>query len=161
MHSVENSSSRALNCIDPEIMVLRSLKAIHHFYRKLVVPSLMLSVLLGLSGMNVLPLSKGIGLSGLFIIPFCHFMIYEILIIIYSRAEFILLDEPFNGLSPVFIEEIKKHIIARSQLKGFIISDHDYEYIMGIATKNLLLFDGGIKEINDQTDLQQWGYLNS
>jgi hypothetical protein len=43
--------------------------------------------------------------------------------------------------------------------KGFIISDHDYMNILDIATRTLLLFDGGIKEINHRDELIYWKYL--
>ncbi len=83
----------------------------------------------------------------------------EIFLIIYSDADFILIDEPFNGVAPVYREEIKKHIFQQSKYKGFIISDHDYFNILDIATKTILLHDGGIKEIRHIDDLKYWGYI--
>lgn len=83
----------------------------------------------------------------------------ELHIIIFSRAKFILIDEPFNGVAPVYKEEIKDLIISESKRKGFIITDHDYRNILDIATKIILLHDGGTKEIKDQHALKDWGYL--
>jgi ABC-type multidrug transport system ATPase subunit len=83
----------------------------------------------------------------------------EIFLIIYSDADFILIDEPFNGVAPVYREEIKKHIFQQSKYKGFIISDHDYFNILDIATKTILLHDGGIKEIRHIDHLKYWGYI--
>lgn len=45
----------------------------------------------------------------------------EILLIINSKAEFILLDEPFHSLSPKIITEVKAMIKKQTQ-KGFLIS---------------------------------------
>jgi len=83
----------------------------------------------------------------------------EIFLIIYSDADFILIDEPFNGVAPVYKEEIKSLIIEQSKYKGFIISDHDYINILDITTRVILIHDGGTKELNHKDDLKYWGYL--
>jgi ABC-type lipopolysaccharide export system ATPase subunit len=83
----------------------------------------------------------------------------EIFLIIYSRAEYVLIDEPFKGIAPIYIEDIKNRIVEQSENKGFLITDHDYRNILEIATKTLLLFDGGIKEIKTKSELKDWGYL--
>ena len=44
----------------------------------------------------------------------------EIFLILYSDAKYILIDEPFNGVAPVYKEEIKKLIKTLSAKKGFI-----------------------------------------
>ncbi|MDO9511120.1 MAG: ATP-binding cassette domain-containing protein [Bacteroidales bacterium] len=83
----------------------------------------------------------------------------EIYLIIFSDAEFILIDEPFNGVAPVYKEDIKNLIREQSKNKGFIITDHDYHNIMDVSTRMILLHDGGTKEINHISDLEYWGYL--
>ena len=70
----------------------------------------------------------------------------ELLLILSSSAEYILIDEPFNGVEPLYKEEIKTNIQKYSHGKGFIITDHDYWSIVAIATKVMLLRDGSIKE---------------
>ncbi|SFH02227.1 ATP-binding cassette domain-containing protein [Pedobacter insulae] len=50
----------------------------------------------------------------------------EIFILLYGKAKFVLLDEPFNGLAPLHIELVKEGIKAAAVNKGFIITDHDY-----------------------------------
>ncbi|MDO9256460.1 MAG: ATP-binding cassette domain-containing protein [Bacteroidales bacterium] len=83
----------------------------------------------------------------------------EIFLIIYSDAKFILIDEPFNGVAPVYKEEIKSLIREQSKFKGFIISDHDYMNILDIATRVILMHDGGTKEIKGKAELNYWGYI--
>jgi ABC-type multidrug transport system ATPase subunit len=83
----------------------------------------------------------------------------EIFLIIYSDAKFILIDEPFNGIAPVYKEEIKNLILEQAEYKGFIISDHDYRNILDIATRIILLYDGGTKEIKHNDELHYWGYV--
>jgi len=85
--------------------------------------------------------------------------IVEILLMIYSKSPYILLDEPFNGVAPKNIEEIKSRIREQSKIKGIILTDHDYRDIVDVSTRILLLFDGGIKEIDNIDELQHWGYV--
>lgn len=84
----------------------------------------------------------------------------EIFLIIYSDAKFVLIDEPFNGVAPVYKDEIKSRIREQSKFKGFIISDHDYINILDIATRVILIHDGGTKEITHKDQLRYWGYLS-
>lgn len=67
----------------------------------------------------------------------------EILLIINSKAEFILLDEPFHSLSPKIIAEIKA-IIREKTEKGFLISDHQYQHVLEISHENFLLSEGNL-----------------
>ena len=85
--------------------------------------------------------------------------IIEILLMIYSKSPYILLDEPFNGVAPKNIEVIKSRIREQSKIKGIILTDHDYRNIVDVSTRILLLFDGGIKEINNLDELKHWGYV--
>jgi ABC-type lipopolysaccharide export system ATPase subunit len=48
----------------------------------------------------------------------------------------VLLDEPYNGLSPLMIEKINLLLRQDAQHKGIIITDHNYENVIAIATKN-------------------------
>ena len=70
-----------------------------------------------------------------------------------------LLDDKFNGIAPVYEEDIKKLIQEQSKNKGFIITDHDYRNILDIATKVIMIYDGGTKQIKDKSELVQWGYI--
>jgi ABC-type multidrug transport system ATPase subunit len=83
----------------------------------------------------------------------------EILLIIYSNARYVMIDEPFNGIAPIYKEEIKNRIKEQSKYKGFIITDHDYWNILDLSTKIILMHDGGTKEIKDVRDLEFWGYI--
>ena len=85
--------------------------------------------------------------------------ILEILLIIYSDARYILIDEPFNGVDPIYKESIKSMIKDQSKDKGFIITDHDYRNIIDISTRMILIHDGGTKAIRNKKDLQYWGYI--
>lgn len=80
---------------------------------------------------------------------------FEILLILYSDSEFVILDEPFNGLSPKSIEFINELIHKEKQNKGIIISDHDYRNVLSIANKIYFLNDASLKEIKDIEELKK------
>lgn len=85
--------------------------------------------------------------------------IVEILLIVHSNAEYILLDEPFNGVSPIMRDYIIEYIKKMKSSKGFIITDHDYENVLNLADKIAYLQNGFLKEINNKSELVELGYL--
>ena len=85
--------------------------------------------------------------------------ILEILLIIHSNVEFILLDEPFNGVSPIVKDYIINYLKEMKSLKGFIITDHDYESVINLADNIVFLKDGILKEIKKPGELVELGYL--
>jgi ABC-type multidrug transport system ATPase subunit len=85
--------------------------------------------------------------------------IIEALLIIFSDAKFILLDEPFNGLSPKMTSEMQKIIKEQSKDKGILISDHRYQEVLDISDEIYLLSDSYLKPIKDLKELQRYNYL--
>ncbi len=83
----------------------------------------------------------------------------EIKMLLLSKSKFVLLDEPFNGVSPILVDSIKELIKVQSINKGIILTDHDYRNVLDIANKYYLMFDGGLKEITDKSELIAWGYV--
>jgi ABC-type multidrug transport system ATPase subunit len=83
----------------------------------------------------------------------------EILLIVNASAKYILIDEPFNGVAPIYKDEIKTLIQEHAQRKGFIITDHDHVNIMDLPTRIILLHDGCTREIRTRDELAYWGYL--
>lgn len=83
----------------------------------------------------------------------------ECLLMIYSDTDYILLDEPFSQLSPLWIDELKKHINKAKAEKGFIITDHYYQSILDISDRIVLLHNKCNYTINDENDLVTHGYL--
>jgi len=84
----------------------------------------------------------------------------EIKLVLYNPSKFVLLDEPFNGLSPIMIEKVIQLIQKNTSKKGIIITDHDYENVIGIVTQLLLMKDGTIHTIKNKMDLIEKGYLS-
>lgn len=84
----------------------------------------------------------------------------ETLMILYSKANYILLDEPFTHISPVQAEEIKEIICKRAQYKGIIVTDHQYYNILEVSNKIILLDNGCTKLIKHHHELVTYGYLS-
>ncbi len=85
---------------------------------------------------------------------------FEIKLMLNSAYQFIMLDEPFNGVAPIVVERLKEMITDYSKTKGIILTDHDYNNVLDVATRYCLIHDGAIKNISDREDLGRWGYLN-
>ncbi|RYF20614.1 MAG: ATP-binding cassette domain-containing protein [Flavobacteriales bacterium] len=83
----------------------------------------------------------------------------EALLLIYSDAKYLLLDEPFSQLAPIVTEEFKSHIIKFSSIKGFIVTDHYYRQILAVSTRVVLINNGCNYAINSEDDLILNGYL--
>ena len=83
----------------------------------------------------------------------------EILLIVLSDVSFTFIDEPFNGVAPLYKEQIKNLIRKRVKNKGFIITDHDYRNVLDIATRIIIIHDGATKEIKNKEELKYWGYI--
>ena len=84
----------------------------------------------------------------------------EIKLILLNPSKFVLLDEPYNGLSPIMIEKINQLIIANSLKKGIIITDHNYENVIKISSKLVLVKEGKTFTIKDKNELIYKGYLS-
>jgi ABC-type multidrug transport system ATPase subunit len=85
----------------------------------------------------------------------------ENIIILNLDTDFMMLDEPFSGLSPLIVTDVKKMIREASKTKGILVSDHDYRNVLDVANEIWLIRDGGIKKINGINELMEWGYIPS
>ena len=64
-----------------------------------------------------------------------------------ASPNFILLDEPFTGIDPIAIGEIKEtiHKLAREKGIGVLITDHNPKATLSITDRAYIIFDGKIK----------------
>ena len=64
-----------------------------------------------------------------------------------ASPDFILLDEPFTGIGPIAIGEIKDNIRKLSEDKGLgvLITDHNPKATLSITDRAYVIFDGKIK----------------
>ena len=64
-----------------------------------------------------------------------------------ASPDFILLDEPFTGIDPIAIADIKENIRKLSVEKGLgvLITDHNPKATLSITDRAYVIFDGKIK----------------
>ena len=80
----------------------------------------------------------------------------QFIVSVLHNPDFIILDEPFSGLDPVSVEELKKAILKlKSQGKTIIFSSHVMSHVEDLCDDLLLinhgksLLYGNLKEIED------------
>lgn len=83
----------------------------------------------------------------------------QIKLMFFNQSKFVLLDEPFSGLSPKMIEIVMLLIKENSEEKGVILTDHNYKSVLGIATDLRMLKEGKLRVINKKAELVSEGYL--
>ena len=84
----------------------------------------------------------------------------EMLMILYSKADFILLDEPFTHVTPVQADYFKPIIRSVAETKGIIVTDHQYYNILYVSDRIILIKDGATKPVNSVEDLVKYNYLS-
>lgn len=84
---------------------------------------------------------------------------FELLLVAGLPHPFLLLDEPFSMVEPLFKEKIKQLLQHLKEKKGIIVTDHYYSDVLEVSNKNLLLKDGRLLAVNSVTDLAVNGYL--
>jgi len=82
----------------------------------------------------------------------------NVYLLIRSRSQFTLLDEPFSHLMPIQIDKIKELLLEERANKGFLITDHLYWHITGISDKFYILSDGRTHQAKDIRDIERLGY---
>lgn len=72
-----------------------------------------------------------------------------------ASPDFMLLDEPFAGIDPIAIGEIKDNIKKISEDKGLgvLITDHNPKATLSITDRAYVIFDGQIKVQGKSTDV--------
>ncbi len=78
----------------------------------------------------------------------------ELLTITHSEAEFILLEKPYSGLSPILTEKVMKIIKEMSQEKGFIISYFNTQEAEKISDEFYFLSNTYLRKIKDLKELK-------
>lgn len=78
----------------------------------------------------------------------------EVWLLMCQPTDFLLLDEPFTGIEPIYVALILELIDCFRDTKGFIVSDHNYRYLLDIASQVLLLQNGSCQQIDKKEDLE-------
>ena len=84
---------------------------------------------------------------------------FEVLLVGNLDHPFIMLDEPFSMIDPLYKIEIKKLLTKLKTAKGIIVTDHYYEDVLEITTQNVLIKEGIGITIKSKEDLKKLEYL--
>jgi len=83
----------------------------------------------------------------------------ELLLVAHLEHPFLLLDEPFSMIEPLYKEVIKEFLLSLKAKKGILLTDHYYRDVLDISDRHLVLVDGTTQIANDVSDLKRLGYL--
>lgn len=86
--------------------------------------------------------------------------VVETYVILKTKSDIVILDEPFSHLAPLHIERIKELISEEKKHKAIIISDHMYCHIIDSSDDIYLLQNGTTKKIKQLTELEDYKYLS-
>lgn len=82
----------------------------------------------------------------------------EIKATLFSPAPYILMDEPFSGVSPVAAEQIRILMSECARNHGIILADHNFREVHKIANRLTLLNQCYLKEVKKIEELIPYGY---
>ena len=85
----------------------------------------------------------------------------ELLIIGNLNHSFLMLDEPFSMIEPIYKDVIKKLLLKLKESKGIILTDHYYNDVLEITDKNFVIKEAEKFEIIEDDDLVKYEYLRS
>lgn len=85
---------------------------------------------------------------------------FEVLLVGNLEHPFLLLDEPFSMIEPLYKIEIKKFLNNLKSEKGILITDHYYNDVLDLTTGNLIIKNGRGYKIKDIHDLKEHNYLS-
>ena len=84
---------------------------------------------------------------------------FEFLILAHMDHPFLMLDEPFSMIDPLFHDVIKDVITTKLTSKGILLTDHYYDDVWQVTERNYVLVDGSTFEVKTKEDLATHGYL--
>jgi ABC-type lipopolysaccharide export system ATPase subunit len=84
----------------------------------------------------------------------------ETFLVLKSKSQIVLLDEPFSHLNPLQIDIIKNIIRVEKKQKIIIITDHLYSHIIEVSDEVYLLKNKCTNLINNIEELEDYKYLS-
>src|SRR5690606_31824204 len=85
----------------------------------------------------------------------------EFLLIAHLDHPFLMLDEPFSMIDPLYIEFMTQFLSTLKKEKGIIISDHYYSSVLEVSDTMFLINNGIRVDVNSEEDLMKYGYLSN
>jgi ABC-type multidrug transport system ATPase subunit len=84
---------------------------------------------------------------------------FEFLLLAHMDHPFLMLDEPFSMIDPLYHDIIKEKIISLKPSKGIIVTDHYYNNVWEVTNRNYVLVEGAMFQVETKADLSRFGYL--
>jgi ABC-type multidrug transport system ATPase subunit len=84
----------------------------------------------------------------------------QFILLLNLKHRFLLLDEPFSMIEPLYRDLIKEKLIEYKSSKGFVITDHYYLDVLEVADKINLIKNGQIISIPNIEELKTLEYLS-
>lgn len=84
----------------------------------------------------------------------------EILLLGHLKHPFLMLDEPFSMIEPLYKDFIKNLLAKLKETKGIILTDHYYNDVLEITNRNFIIKDGEKTNVKSKSDLVKYNYLN-
>jgi len=81
---------------------------------------------------------------------------FELCLILALQRPFVLLDEPFSELEPLYKKRAQELIQSASEYSGIILTDHDYRQILTISERLMLMRAGETQWIKSEEDLKRF-----
>jgi ABC-type lipopolysaccharide export system ATPase subunit len=82
----------------------------------------------------------------------------EIYVIVKSKSQFAMLDEPFTHLNPLQIAKVQTLLLNEKENKGLLITDHMFRHITTISNDLYVLNYGKTYLTKDISDIEFLGY---
>lgn len=83
----------------------------------------------------------------------------QFLLVANLHHHFLLFDEPFAMVEPLYKDIIKEKLLSLRKEKNIIITDHYYQDVLDVSTQKLLIKNGVSQVINNEAELIDAGYL--
>ncbi len=85
---------------------------------------------------------------------------FEVILIGNLDHPFLLLDEPFSMIEPLYKDAIKEFLETIKASKGIILTDHYFDDVLQTTTKNIVISEGKSSEVLSKEDLIKMNYLS-
>lgn len=85
----------------------------------------------------------------------------ELYVILKTKSQFALLDEPFTHLNPIQIEKVKELMREEKKQKGVLITDHMYQHVVDVCDNLYVLANGRTYLTTSIKELDGYGYTST
>ncbi len=82
----------------------------------------------------------------------------ELYVVIKSKSQFAMLDEPFTHISPIQIEKIQRILLEEKENKGLLVTDHMFRHITSISDNLYVLNNGKTYLTKNMSEIESLGY---